>query len=322
MDEKKELIIPEEPGHPGLPNHMLVVPIFNNDSRIDEERIQDGELRSFKLQAQLSKYPMATQDLKGDFTKDDGGSFLIALEGAVMCKLEALGQRLEIHKNKNNELSFIEYECQANSFEDAKSAFYKFANPVFDFLSFSANCPIYIQQLRIEDKKNQITYFNHNNPYPNSTLNNSIFPSFAELRPVYALYREAKNTNSYFYRFLSYFKIMEGFRNKISKDIQIRLKNTAIDNGGRDLLPPISNIDALYQKYVGASIWKFYDEVLNPEFRIVIAHYAKENGDILNISDTIHQEKFVKILPIIELCVRVLVDKYNGLLNQLTQLGK
>ena len=33
---------------------------------------------------------------------------------------------------------------------------------------------------------------------------------FGEMKPVYAMYREGKNSNSCFYGFLCYYKIMEG----------------------------------------------------------------------------------------------------------------
>ncbi len=240
---------------------------------------------------------------------------MIAAPEAESYKVEKNNnEKFEIFKNEKGELSFIKYECQAPSFEMANNACYSFINPMIDFLSFSANCPVYITKTRAYDEKNKVTLLTYVAPYPNSILNSSLNPIFPELVPIYALYREVKNSVSYFYKFLCYFKILEGFCKRISIEVRQRLKNTNLQKQ-KDILPRDCHLDATYQKYVGKSIWKFYDEVLNPEFRIAVAHYVKDDGAILNISDIEHQQKYTKILYATEVCVRALIDKYNTLLK-------
>jgi methylamine utilization protein MauJ len=58
---------------------------------------------------------------------------------------------------------------------------------------------------------------------------------FGEMKPVYAMYREAKNTDSDFYKFLCCYKIMEGLLGKMLANAFARAKTAGGEhkNGAR-----------------------------------------------------------------------------------------
>jgi hypothetical protein len=95
------------------------------------------------------------------------------------------------------------------------------------------------------------------------------------------------------------------------------------DPAGRALpaarLPPCApgEYPAHLQERVGKSVKQFFDDILEPEFRNAMAHFAASDGSVLHMSDYSHQLRFADIMLITEQCVRTVIANHEALLAQL-----
>lgn len=239
-------------------------------------------------------------------------------EDALFSQVQCPGGIFEVKKNESGELSFIQFDCVAKSITEARHAFIRAALPFLDHLVYVANCPLFVVSLRIEDQKNHRTTLDYISPYRKATLNPHIGELFIELGPVYAMYREAKNSSSDFYRFLCYYKILEGLLGSIRANAFKQAKQAGIEpQKPKDVVPNSSDLPASFRAYVGKSVKEFFDAVLTPEFRNAVAHFVTDEGGILNMSDPVHIDKYSKILLVCELCVRVVISSHESLLQSL-----
>lgn len=143
-----------------------------------------------------------------------------------------------------------------------------------------------------------------------------------EMAPVYAMYREAKNSHSDFYKFLCYYKILEGLLGPLRANLFARAQRSAVAlPKPKDAVPASPDIPARFRDYVGRSVKAFVDSVMTPEFRNAVAHFATDDGAILNMSAPTHIDKYADILLISELCVRTVVASHTTLLAHLANTG-
>ena len=104
--------------------------------------------------------------------------------------------------------------------QEAKAKFHKVVTPFIDHLSYKANCPIHIPLISSEDVKNRCIMINYTSPYPIAKLNPHESHLDTKMIPIYALYREAKNSDSCYYKFLCYYKILrEGIYKHLRPDL-------------------------------------------------------------------------------------------------------
>ena len=200
----------EKLGPAGIRGTLHVLAQMPNEQRKDEDRLRDTALRLFKVSGRLSKAPPVAEDIKGDFTYEDGSSFLLSPQEAQLIRVNCPDGTFEFKKNSQGEHSVIEFDCEAANTAEAKQKFFIAALPFLDLIGYSANCPIYIATLKIDDPKNDCQTIEYISPYRKATVNPHTALLLPELRPVYAMYREAKNSHSDFYKFLCYHKILEG----------------------------------------------------------------------------------------------------------------
>jgi hypothetical protein len=139
------------------------------------------------------------------------------------------------------------------------------------------------------------------------------------MKPVYAMYREAKNTTSYFYKFLCYFKILEGLLGKMNADIHRNAKKHSVSlQVVKLIVPDHPELPEQYKVYVGKQIKYFFDSVLTPQFRQAAAHFITNKGEVLDMSDPRHVRRFSTVTLILELCVRAAIENHEKLLGNLT----
>jgi hypothetical protein len=152
-------------GPAGIPGQISVLAIFPNDKRQDSERLADQSQRKINAYATLSKSPPISENIKGDTTANDGGSYLLA--PVTVAQLEFTGSigKFRIAKNRAGELSFIEFECVTDSITAARRIFQRVIMPVFDHLSYANNCPIFIGSIRFDDTKNHCQTIDYVSPY-------------------------------------------------------------------------------------------------------------------------------------------------------------
>jgi hypothetical protein len=308
----------EKLGPPGIKGQLHVLAIRPDEKRDDQQRLHDDSIRLFKVAARLSKSPPSQQGIKGDFTLDDGSSYLLIPPEAAFTRVRCPSGMFECKKNEKGEHSLIEFECVANSVQAARDVFIRAVLPFLDVLTFQANAPLFVATIRIEDMTNERTAIEYVAPYRPVIINPHISEIEPELDPVYAMYREAQNSNSDFYKFLCYHKLLEGIYGamraklfKDSKSLGIALTKR------REHVPYASDIVDRYQPYIGRPIKEFLDNVLTPQFRNAVAHFITDDGEILNMSDPTHMDSYSGVLYVTELCVREAIVNFAEMLKEL-----
>src|ERR1700691_538218 len=154
------------PATPGLLSEYTIVPCFKGDSpSADRDRLNDSTRRTFKLSALLGKHSWRAGMVRAVHEKEEGGSFILASDGAAATKLDTpVGEMLLFH-NRNRELSLVEFTCEATSLNEAKQKFSRFLNPFLDQLSYRANIPIHILERTCRDEVHQIQSVEYTTPH-------------------------------------------------------------------------------------------------------------------------------------------------------------
>ncbi len=281
-------------------------------------RLQDNVEREFVVSARLSKTPPLTDGIDGAFSENDGGSYFLPAVGADGLRAQTSFGTFEVKKNRSGELSFMQLVCLATSVSDARRIFQLAALPFLDRLAYIANCPVVVAATRIEDRGNQCTTLDYISPYRTVHINSHAATIHPEMAPVYAMYREAQNSHSDFYKFLCYYKILEGILGRLRADTFKAAKDRGITlQKTKDVVPETNNIPEKFKEYVGNSVKIFFDSVMTPEFRNAVAHFVTDDGAVLNMSSPAHIESYSSILIISELCAREVIKNHEKLVAEL-----
>jgi hypothetical protein len=306
-------------GPAGIPGELSVLAIFPHDERQDAERLADKSQRTITVYATLSKTPPLNENIKGDTTANDGASYLAAPDEAAHLEFQSSEGSFRILKNQVGELSFVEFECTCDGIHAARCLFQRAVLPAIDHLSYVNNCPIFIGTVRFDDVKNHRQTIYYVSPYQSGTVNNSSSAVVHDkMRPVYAMYREAKNAASYFYKFLCYYKILEGLLNKMraalfkaAREEKVEIKTPKL------VVPDHSELPDHMRPHIGKPLRDFFDNALTPQFRNAVAHFVTDDGSILNTSAPEHLANYAGTTLICELCVQAAIADHEYLLRQL-----
>lgn len=305
-------------GPPGVKGELHVLAMMENETRTDIERLHDKTQRFFKIAARLAKAPQPTGNIQGDFRPNDGSSYIQIPPDYVMSRVRCPDGMFEIKKNELGEQSLIEFECEANSLIEAKAKFMRAVMPFLDYQAFLANCPLFITTVRVEDATNLRTSIDYTAPYRTVVINPHIKFLPPELEPVYALYRDAKNSHSTFYTFLCYHKILEGLLGTMRANLRTRAAKKMVElTPRRELVPDTEEIPQTFRNYIGKPIKAFFDNVMTPQFRNAVAHFIAKDGSVLNLSSPEEADRYNSILYISELCVRVVIQGHEGWLAEM-----
>jgi len=196
-------------GPPGTPGELHFVAQIPGEARSDHARLNDPSERSFNVFAMLSKAPLPADRISAQFTAEDGGSYLVKPDTAAEVRVATPWGKFSLNSNSIGELALTEFGCMATSAGHARQIFLKAVLPFLDHAAYTTHAPIVISAMRLEDQKNSCITLLYTNPFRKQTPGSADL-LFEELAPVYAMYREALNSNSEFYKFLCYYKILEG----------------------------------------------------------------------------------------------------------------
>jgi hypothetical protein len=305
-------------GPPGVKGELRVLSMAVAEKRTDQERLHDQSERLFRVTAQLAKAPPTAEDIRLSFTEEDGSSFLSLPDHVTLGRVRCAGGTFEFKKNSRGEKSLVAFECTAKNPGEARRQFQSNVLPFIDYLSYWANCPIIVAAISVEDPKNLCTTMEYVSPYRSVTGYPHISNLQMEMLPVYAMYREAKNSHSDFYRFLCYYKILEGLLGKLRAELYNRAKHAGVKlTPLKEFVPNSSEIAHVHRSYIGTSVKRFFDEVMTPQFRNAVAHFATDDGGILNMSEPEHIQRYADIVFVSELCVREVIASHEKLLTEL-----
>lgn len=305
-------------GPPGLPSVLHVVPVFKDGKLSDEERLKDTSIRKFKLRALLGKTTAKDSEISMEFSKNDGDSFVFAHDEAVVTKLYSPAGEIFLYHNIKRELSLIEFECDTETVLSAKNIFIDAVTPFLDHLSFVANIPLHIIKISCIDIKHQIQTMDYLCPHTSVKLNPHESSIYQELFPVYALYREAKNNPSSYYKFLCYYKIIEGIHKWLRPQLFLRAKakNFAISTL-KEIVPDLLEASPEHAALIGKPIKQIFDTRFRSEFRDQTAHFLLQEGQPLNVSDFRIGSKYSSEIVLIEACTKVVINTHEAYIKEL-----
>ncbi|GBD88135.1 hypothetical protein BMS3Abin03_02070 [bacterium BMS3Abin03] len=298
---------------PSSVDYMVILDQIEGDTRKDENRLNDKSKRTFEVKALLSKALFFNQRVDFSIDEKAGSSFFVIPPNAVKMLIPNTFGVFTCYKNEANELSLITTNIEANGWEEAFQIFFKVVSPFLDHLSFLTNSPFIISKVFCRDKKNDYSVHSYEVPYYSVSINPDVKSIPNELIPIFSLYREAKNNVSSYYRFLCYYKILEGIFKYIRPQLFLLSKEKNITiQPVKEKVPDHKDLGHEHKIFVGENIRKIFDDYLTNQFRNTVAHYLLDDGSVLNVSDYYINTKFNKVLLLIELCVReVIVNQLN-----------
>jgi hypothetical protein len=310
----------EKLGHPGALTQLHVVPQFASDGSTDQTRLTDDAEREFQVAALLSKTPVATSALNLQFGPADGGSYFVFAHPAMA--VDTPWGTVRIDKNSSGEASYVSMTCRARSANDALEQLQRACSIFLDHWSYQATAPVYLTMLLAKDLKSQVQIGRFTNPFRQSAINPSAAEIPTPLRPVLALYREGLCAASPLYKFLCFYKILEGYFSRMKP----KLAKIFRDAGQKyptpaDLVPDHPELDADFRAYIGQSIQKFRDERLTPDFRVAVAHFEKDGEDPLVASDPSNIVRFNHTAFAVELCVGIVIESYGRAFTKAMNAG-
>ena len=170
-------------------------------------------------------------------------------------------------------------------------------------------------QLKVLDARNQAQSIYLTGPDREVFVNLGVVQLFNELTPVYALYREFKNSSA---RTIGFFAVQCDGRNFLFKG-KARLKakeiGATLPSILKGIVPDDPYISAGLRQYVGRSIRGFYDNVLQKNYRDVVSHFLVQENVILKVSSAEDNNRFAEMAFVCDLCVRLMITNHEFFLR-------
>jgi hypothetical protein len=313
----------EKLGAPGAPREITIVARMENETRDDKARLQDRSLRMFDVEVLLTKQLTLPDNLNFAFTKEDGTSLIKVANNTPTIKVDTTFGTFYVELNSRNELALIRMKVEARIPWEARNKVYDATAAFLDRLSYLAQAPILTSLMKIYDEKNQATTIDIVGPDREAILNPSAELLFSELAPIYALYREFKNSSSAYYRLLCLFKIMEGILVVLRKKWRDEAKALGIPLSiPKERVPDHPDISQDLRYLIGKPIKEFYDKILEKRYRDVASHFLVHENVILQVSSAEERHKFTEMAFVCDLCTRVLISNHEELLRRLDEARK
>ena len=307
----------EQLGAAGAPSAVTVVAIMPNETRDETMRLQDQSLRPFDVEVLLTKHLTLPDTFNAGFTKEDGTS-LIKLGSNI--RVDTATGTFHVDLNSQNEMALIRMRVEARVPTEARNKVYDAIAVFLDHLSYAAGTPILTGQMKIYDEKNQITTIDTVGPEREVTLGPGAQHLPLALSPIYALYREFKNSSSAYYRLLCLFKIMEGLLGVLRKKGREEAEALGVPfSMPKERVPDHPDVSKELRYLIGKPIKDFYDNVLQKSYRDAASHFLVQESVILQVSSAEERYKFAEMTFVCDLCARVLISNHEALLQRLDE---
>jgi hypothetical protein len=276
-----------------------------DDPRPARQRLADRTPRLFHVRAVLSKGYIAHEAIRASITPGEGGCFITAPDDI---RLSAPGGTYEILRNSRGELAQATRSLTASSYAEAFDVFLAGLTPSLDHLSYISNTPIRIDAIECRDEANHITAISYRTPFGTVVLSEGGSGISIPLLPIYALYREALNADSNFYRFLCFHKILEGAFLQVRPQLFRAARDQGISITTRqDLVPDEPELRQFQPAYISQRIRDLYDGEFQAQYRHSVAHFSLTDGAVSNPSSHRESSRFATILFVAQVCAREVI---------------
>jgi hypothetical protein len=303
---------------PGISGDLQTV--FHYDppsSQRDDERLRDQEERDFDVHAVLMRDSGFERDIKTELGPADGTSFFQVPPGVTRLLIENSSGKFAFVFNEKREYSGIQARCRARSAGEARAIVLRAVGPVIGHLAYFANAPLIVGNILCVDRKNNVSVVGYTSPYRTLLVSPGHMSFPVELLPVYALYREAKNATSHFYRFLCYYKILEGIYSTLRKPLFESARKLGISIATKkEVVPEHRELRMFQPQLIGRPIKDYVDRDLQ-DVRNSVAHYILDSGAFMNPSDPDAIAQVANAILPAELCCRIVIENQEDYLQQL-----
>ncbi len=342
MSKQSATNVSQKPwGVPGEEHQLWVVPLKAGQQPPTTLRGAPGK---YKVQLLLSRpgYPF-TSEREHKFIDDVIGDSHVAItkplkerkvEDAVIVLLQASGHGQQITfkglPNDNGYLGkLVVEEMYANGFHEAEDLAYQVIAPFLSAWSLHLDIPMHVETIQVTDLQTQTNSLRVRTPPFEMTFAGGLTPVLTDDFCQYAsLYREGMNSNSGFYRFLCFYKIIESidFRrsrtNSAAKQSgqQVRRFREVVPADAGELLALLKDVypwrtqwDTFALEQIvpndvrGKRIGWLREKHLNP-LRVGIAHALLKTGEIRITLDKLeHVQQVNKWLPLCRILARMVL---------------
>lgn len=300
-------------GPPGTVKYLMIVPKFGPEDKKSDERVNDKTPRKFQVSARFAIDSQPIPNINFNFDNDSGDSLFLFPENAAYIDIEIEEGKFTLFPNMNRRLSTARFYCIANSVGEAQQGFSEIIGPLLDHMVYITNTPLHMVQVSAFDELHQISASNVYSPYPLATIGHSMAKVSPILAPVYAMYREAINTNSPFYKFFCFYKILEGLLKPLTAKLYSEAKQKSISLPSFKVkVPSYIHIPEELKSYVGTSVKQFFDDFLTSRYRNEMAHFMLTEGTVLNVNKVNEKERYMAVVHISLLCCNEVISHFES----------
>lgn len=221
-------------------------------------------------------------------------------------------------------------QIPATGFDDAEATAYEAIAPFLSTWSLHLDIPVHVETIQVTNLQTHVSSLRAHTPFFEMVFAGGITPHLTDEFCEYAsFYREGMNSNSAFYRFLCFYKIIESLTIR-----RARLNETARKAGQsvhrpKEVVPAsqaellellkklypwrqqwdnLALLQILPEEALGKKLGYIQEKYLNP-LRVGIAHGLLDSGEIGISQDKLkHIQEANKWLPLCRMLSRVMMS--------------
>jgi hypothetical protein len=324
-------------GVPGEEHKLIVAPVFKGPSGPTQDDIR-GRPGRYRIQFLLARpgYPL-TKEREHKFIDDVVGTSHIrivkpraerAVHDAERILLQLHGKNYQFVGLPNDDgfLGKLVCELDAEGSAAAEKDAYDAITPFLSAWSINIDIPIHVETIQVTDLTTQVSFLRVVAPHFEMNFGGGVQPLFRDEFCQYAsIYREGLNTNSAFYRFLCFCKIIESLIGKRGREAKAKKLDGRDPRRAYEVLPEKGEevIALLRRLYPWRDKWDqmaidqiFPSEVRGKKvtavrdkhfrtLRLGIAHALLDAGEITVILDKLEYiQEINRWLPLCRICAR------------------
>ena len=244
----------------------------------------------------------------------------------ILLQLHGKNYQITGIANKDGFLGKLVCELDADSNQAAETEAYGSLAPFLSAWSMNVDVPIHVETIQVTNLTTHVSFLRAVTPHFEMNLMGGTHPFFLDEFCQYAsIYREGLNTNSAFYRFLCFYKIVESLIGKRGREAKAKKLAGQDPRRSYEVIPekPEDMLALLKRLYPWRDTWDqmalthiFPLEVLGQKvtairdkhfrpLRLGIAHALLDTGEITVVIDKMEYIQAVnKWLPLCRICAR------------------
>ncbi len=298
--EQKEAILPRSAGYPWS---VCQFDYVEHDSREGRDFLPGKGLRTWSIEYILSKnVVLADEELTLDQNSMGSSHLELERDTEISVRDEGIGETLKFKllRSPDGTLGKIVVPVSSDHPLKARMIAARAVAGLLGVLSFQGNTPLHVDREILRDPESGWTRFWVLLPAAVARVGSFRVRLVSHLRPVYALWRESRNSRSYFYRFLCLFKIVEGLLESILPSVYKELKRRGKRfEAVKGVVPNDPHIKALTPEFVGKKFTRVRDE-LKGQYRHALAHFGLDHTAPLDLDDPKTRHEYERLFPVVD----------------------